>query len=140
MSKLLKETIENIKGANFRLTKSRKAIVGVLCQAQRPIIAAEISTKLEELNLKINRITIYRELCFLTQNNFVQKIQLVDHKMYYEIPAEHHHHLICTKCRKIKKITMGNHLQKQEKLICQRENFKFISHSLEFYGVCKRCA
>ena len=140
MSKIFKDTVENIKSNGFRITSSRRAIVKILCNAKIPITATQILNKLLDLKLETNRITIYRELCFLTENDFAQKIQLADHKMYYEISAEHHHHLICTKCRLVKKIILGNHLEKQEQDMCKKEKFKSVTHSLEFYGVCKRCA
>lgn len=132
--------IDEIRERGFRLTKNREAIVKIIDKAKKPITGTEILEMLLGMDLNTNRSTVYRELCFLTENNFVEKIQLADHKMYYEISKNHHHHLVCTKCKKIKKVFLGNHLRRQERLIGKKENFKSIQHSLEFYGVCNKCA
>jgi Fe2+ or Zn2+ uptake regulation protein len=140
MKNMNNKIIKNIKKEGFRLTKNRKAIVEILSSAKKPLRANQILVKLLKINPKTDRTTVYREVCFLIKNNFAQKTQLIDGKIYYEISNNHHHHLICTECKKVRKIVLGNHLIKKEREICKKENFKFITHALEFYGVCKKCA
>lgn len=139
MKNIAKETIANIKKGGFRLTKNREAIVKIISDAKKPLGATQILANLLKINPRTDRTTVYRELCFLLKNNFAQKIRLVDNKVYYEISGEHHHHLICTKCKEVRKIILDKHLINQEKKLCKKEKFKFITHALEFYGVCKKC-
>jgi Fur family ferric uptake transcriptional regulator len=131
--------ISEIKAEGHRLTKVRLAMLKILAKTKLPLNSATISTKLNALNVGANRTTVYRELVFLVENNIIKKIQFSDHKMYYEVCADHHHHLICNKCHKIQEIVLGEHLERQEKQIYKQKNFQVISHSLEFYGLCQNC-
>jgi Fur family transcriptional regulator, ferric uptake regulator len=94
--------------------------------------------KLNIKKIKPDRSTIYRELQFLTKNNVIIKnsISGID---YYEIPQDHHHHLVCMGCDSISKVEIDNHLEKQEKQIAKQNKFNIINHSLEFYGYCQKC-
>lgn len=132
--------LQKIKADGYRLTKIRKAMVMILCNQRCLIASSDMQTRLSKSHIKADRTTIYRELRFLLEKNIIRKIQLGDDKTYYEISAEHHHHLVCTKCNKIKEIVIGKHLEEQEKKIYKKEKFKITSHSLEFYGLCHKCA
>jgi len=129
---------EAIQSLGGRLTKTRKTIINVLLQNHCLLSKQELAKKLEVKNIKPNRSTIYRELRFLTRNNIIIKSAIagVD---YYEIPKDHHHHLVCMNCNSIDKVEAGDNLEKQEKSIEKNNKFKIINHSLEFYGLCNKC-
>jgi Fe2+ or Zn2+ uptake regulation protein len=129
---------KNIRAIGGRVTKIRREILHVLSGADCLMTQADILAHLKKQKMHPNRSTIFRELLFLTQNNIVVKntISSID---YYEIPQDHHHHLICLNCNSIKKIAIGSHLIKQEQQIVKQNKFKIIYHSLEFYGYCTNC-
>ncbi len=129
---------KTIKVSGGRLTKSKKAIADVLSENNCLLSKQELVEKLKVKKIKPDRSTIYRELRFLTKNNIVIKntIAGVD---YYEIPQDHHHHLVCMSCNSISRVEIGNHLEKQEKQIAKQNKFNIINHSLEFYGYCQKC-
>lgn len=134
----MKEFHQAIQSSGGRLTKIKKAIVDILSAHHCLLTKADLLDQLKEKDIRPDRSTIYRELQFLTKNNLIlhSTILGVD---YYEMPSDHHHHLICLQCNGIDKIEMGNHLQQQEKLIAKENNFTIINHSLEFYGYCHKC-
>ncbi len=132
--------LQTMKNDGFRLTKIRTAMVKILFDEHRPLTSSDIRAHLSSLRIKADRTTVYRELLFLAERDVVKTVQFADHKVHYEICVEHHHHLVCTKCNKVTEIVLGNHLEEQEREIYQRENFKVISHSLEFYGLCGNCS
>jgi Fe2+ or Zn2+ uptake regulation protein len=132
-------TIHNtIKTLGGRLTKTRNAIIEVLSENHCFLTKDEIVRKLHSKKIKPDRSTLYRELVFLTKNQIVRKntINGID---YFEIPQDHHHHLVCVSCNSIQSIDMGSHLEKQEKQIAKQNKFDIINHSLEFYGYCRNC-
>ena len=133
-----KDIFEKIREQGGRITTIRKKILRILSEKGCLVSQEKILANLKKQNQKPNRSTIFRELLFLTKNNIVLKntISGID---YYEIPHEHHHHIVCLKCKSIKKIDIGNCLEKQEKLVEKRNNFIIINHSLEFYGYCHKC-
>jgi Fe2+ or Zn2+ uptake regulation protein len=121
-----------------RITKIRKKIVQILSETNCLMTQTDILTALHKAQLHPNRSTIFRELQFLTENNIVMK-STISNTDYFEIPQDHHHHLICLKCHAITKIDIGNHLQSQEKKIAKQFKYTITNHSLEFYGYCRHC-
>jgi len=126
----------NLKGK--RITKIRKEIIRILSETHCLVTQTDIVTALHKARLHPNRSTIFRELQFLAGSNIVIKNTISDID-YFEIPRDHHHHLVCLKCHEISKINIGNHLESQEKKIAKQFNYTITSHSLEFYGYCGRC-
>lgn len=129
---------EKIQFSGGRLTKTKKAILDVLSQNYCLLSKSDLVEKLKVKKITPDRSTIYRELQFLTKNNIVIKNTIVGVD-YYEIPEDHHHHLVCVNCKSISRVKMDNHLEKQEKQIAMQNNFNIINHSLEFYGYCHKC-
>jgi Fe2+ or Zn2+ uptake regulation protein len=121
-----------------RLTKIKKTILDILSQSHCLLSKQELVEKMKVKKIKPDRSTIYRELQFLTKSNVIIKntIAGVD---YYEIPQDHHHHIVCMGCNSINRVEIGNHLGKQEKQISKQNKFNIINHSLEFYGYCHKC-
>ena len=127
-----------IRVSGGRLTHIKKAIVDVLSEKHCFLSKQALNETLRRKKIKPDRSTMYRELHFLIQNNIIIKntIAGVD---YYEIPQDHHHHLVCMHCHAISKVEIGNHLKNQEKEIAEHNKFTVINHSLEFYGYCQKC-
>lgn len=129
---------KNIRAQGGRITKVRKEIVQILCEADCLMSQADILARLKKQKIHPNRSTIFRELLFLTKQNIALKNTISDIN-YYEIRQDHHHHLVCVNCNSIIKVEIGSHLVKQEKQIAKRNEFNIINHSLEFYGYCRDC-
>lgn len=129
---------ERVQSSGGRLTKTKKAIIDILSETHCLLAKPKLIEKLKTRKINPDRSTIYRELRFLTENNVIAKntIAGVD---YYEIPQDHHHHLVCMGCDAISKVEMDDHLEKQEKQIAQQNKFHIVNHSLEFYGYCHKC-
>ncbi|MFB3896620.1 MAG: Fur family transcriptional regulator [bacterium] len=131
--------IAQLKSARFRITQARSKVIEFLLKTKLPVTASTICTVLNQRGNKFDRTTIYRELNFLIENNFVRQVRFNGKATHFELNSGHHHHLICIKCNAKKKIVLGKHLEHHEKLILEKEKFKVISHSLEFYGICNNC-
>lgn len=136
----LNELLAKVKNQGGRLTKTRIAILSGFLVANKPLSPCEIIESLEAQEIKVNKTTVYRELSFLLENNFIREVRLLEGKTaLYELSNEHRHHLICLKCRRIQNLSADHQLCHQEKIINQKNDFKVLDHSLEFYGICKKC-
>jgi Fe2+ or Zn2+ uptake regulation protein len=127
-----------IRSAGGRVTKLKRAIVEILTEHGCHLSRQEIIHRLKKKDMHPDRSTLYREFQFLVQNEIIEKNILGDTE-YYEIPNDHHHHLVCLKCEDIQKIHLQNHLQQEEKELAARNNFRITKHSLDFYGYCQKC-
>lgn len=129
---------KTIRISGGRLTKIKKAIIDILSTSYCFLSQQELVEQLRVKKITPDRSTIYRELQFLTKNNIIIKNTIAGVN-YYEIPQDHHHHLVCLSCNSISDVKIGNHLEKQEKQISKQHKFNIINHSLEFYGYCHKC-
>lgn len=131
--------LENLKKRGYRITGVRKRMVEILGGTATPISADEILAKLKAEKMRVHKTTVYRDLYMLRDEGVVQEIHLGDKKRRYEIPADHHHHLVCIQCKKIEDVSLEKDLDGMERRIASLKDFKIISHSLEFFGLCSEC-
>lgn len=122
-----------------RPTKTRRGILKIL-SGDQPCTAPEILDQLARAKVVVNKTTVYRELDFLLAKNILSEVMFKDGARRYEIRMSgHSHHLVCLNCRKVERVPLTHDLDGQEKEIAHRRNFKILSHSLEFYGLCPSC-
>ncbi len=134
-----KQILDQLRNGGHRITKARSAIIDFLLQTGQPLTASTICSSLNSRGLVFNRATVYRELVFLLEKSIVRQVRFAGKATHYEINSGHHHHLVCIKCNSVKDIVLGKHLEHHERQIYEKEQFKVVSHSLEFYGLCSNC-
>lgn len=131
--------LSDLRSKGYKITPIRVKLIETLLGSPDPLDVLEVMERLNKLNLKPNKTTIYRELEFLKSQVVLQEIEFGEGKKRYEISEDHHHHIICVNCRLIKDIPMEKDLNKQEKKVILEMGFKPIGHSLEFFGLCSKC-
>jgi len=122
-----------------RQTKTRQGVLALL-KKKSPLAAPVILAGLKKLGVSVNKTTVYRELEFLLNKKVISEIVFRDGlKRYEPKPSEHSHHLVCVDCQAVEQVVLDKDLDEQEKKISQRSHFKILHHSLEFYGLCRKC-
>lgn len=123
-----------------RLTRGRVIIVSLFAAAESPLTAETIIRNLRKAGASLNKTTVYRELDFLNEQGIVHDIEFGDGKKRYEISTrEHHHHFICLNCKTIIDVRLGKELDSLEKELVRTKNVQILRHSLELFGLCKKC-
>ena len=100
---------------------------------------AEILYKLMKTDYRVSLATIYNSLELLEECKLIIKHQIGGQFAQYEktFGSSIHHHLICTKCGKVKEFS-----DKQLRNSIQTKKFAhfYTSHySLYLYGLCHKC-
>jgi len=132
-------TLSSLRDKGHKITTIRKEVISIFSKAEKPLSAREMLKKLQNLGLSVNKTTVYRELQFLTDENYLIEVQLRPKEISYESKElMHHHHLICEICGKVDNVT--NCLADQlEENVLKKKGFRINRHSLEFYGTCAAC-
>jgi len=90
-----------------------------------------------------NLATIYRSLHLLEKMALVKRFDFGDGIARFELTQEegtaHHHHLICTRCFAIVEIE-ACFPEEFETRIAKTYGYHGVTHKLEFFGICPRCA
>ncbi len=139
-NKLKQKTIQILKENDYRLTKGKVEILLTLLKADKPI---KIEDVVKNLNIKLDIVTIYRAVNSFLGKDIIKKINLGDMAAYYEInhAEHHHHHIICNICGLVEDIEDCHAINLEKKTLQISKSFETInSHSLEFFGVCKKCS
>lgn len=114
-------------------------IIKIITEASHPLLASEILGKIRDCD----RATVYRNLTKLKEKQLVRIIEVGDGAVRYESANDHHHHLICLKCKEIERVDLPTIDEKRiEKLQVEfqkKSKFSFLEHSLEFFGLCFNC-
>lgn len=133
--------IDNLRDKGERITTVRKALIETLSTSSHPLSVQEILAVLKKKNINANKTTVYRQLELLQYHETVREVRFNDRSARYELAIgdDHHHHLVCIKCRKTEDVSFDEDLERHEKIIMQKNKFKVLQHSLEFFGLCAKC-
>lgn len=130
----------------LKITNQRIAILEVL--SNRPgkhLTAEEIYEYVREEHPEIGLATVYRTILLLSELNLIDKLNLGDGYVRYEISAKrheenshHHHHLICLECGSIYAF-QDDLLENLENRIKETLGFEVSDHEVKLYGHCIAC-
>ena len=137
------------RGCGHRFTIPRQAIIETLEKTSEHLSAEDIYLKVHKQYPNIGLTTVYRTLEVLAQMRLVFKFDFGDGRARYELShsdskKDHHHHLVCTSCNRIIDYTDFINeevelLNKTEKALSKKFNFKISNHLIQFYGLCEKC-
>lgn len=131
---------ELLKKHQLKRTAGRVGLLCALAKQSRPVSVATLS---DALRGEVDTVTIYRSLELFEHEGIVRRVYAHEGHVDYEFVHEgdHHHHVVCKKCGAIEDIDICNVLEIERRVLQGAKNFSEINgHSLEFFGLCKRCA
>jgi Fur family transcriptional regulator, ferric uptake regulator len=129
--------------ADQRYTSQRRQLVDLLAGAGRPLSIPEILGTQPGLA----QSSVYRNLDTLERAGAVRRVQGADEFSRYELDEEltgHHHHLVCTNCRRIADFEVApRHERSLERALdaaAARVGFQVMAHRLDLFGLCADCS
>ena len=126
---------EHIKKSGLSVTKNRIELLRGLDAVKKPITIDDLRN---HLMIPMNTSTIYRSLKALVDHGLVYQTDFREGVSYFEFHGKnHHHHIICTVCKKREKIDLC--LEKKFPTIQKEKDFIITTHIFELFGVCKNC-
>ena len=129
-----------LKSAGYKVTPARLALMEIFYTAQGPLGVHGIEKRLKT---KINQTTVYRTIEQFIAAGIVREVEDLGHgHAHFELNrGDDHHHLVCVSCGKIEDIQEAHSTALEAKALAKSKSFtKVTSHSVEFFGLCKKCA
>lgn len=135
-----------LKEKGMKTTSQRLAIFEVLAnEPDRHFTAEEIYDKVKQTWPEIGLATVYRNIQKLSEFGVIDKLNLDDGFIRYEIgdpdrdrTRHHHHHLICEECGGVFAFE-DDLLEQLENRIRDTMGFIVSDHEVKFYGRCRSC-
>lgn len=136
-----------LKEKGLKVTTQRVDILEALeMRPDKHLTAEEIYEIVKEKNPDIGLATVYRTIQLLAELNLIDKLNLGDGFIRYEIgnrdedrKGHHHHHLICLSCGNVLTFE-GDLLDTLENQIQKSMSFEVVDHEVKLFGYCKECA
>jgi Fur family ferric uptake transcriptional regulator len=82
--------------------------------------------------------TVFRAVSGLERDGLINRIDLGDGKVHYELRDAHHEHIRCDECGRVAEVA-GCVLLGAASAVTRSTGFKVTSHQLLFSGICPAC-
>lgn len=137
---------QKLREKGLKVTQQRLLVLSVLeLNGGRHMTAEDVYELVSEDYPEIGLATVYRTLQLLWEMQLVDRINLDDGCVRYEIghllsgeSKHNHHHLICRACNKVIPFD-ADLLDDLERHIEESAGFHVLDHELKFYGLCREC-
>lgn len=128
-----------IASGGRRLTRQRVVVAEALASARRALSAQELYERLRPAHPSIGRATVYRALEAQVEDGMASRFERDGHvSAYIACDAEHHHHLVCTRCQRVEDLS-EEVVAPLLSSVQRRHEFQVDHAALDFYGLCAAC-
>lgn len=125
-----------------RATRQRSAVEALLDGHNGFRSAQELHGELRRAGDGIGLTTVYRTLERMAEAGEVDTLRSDSGEVLYRRcrnEGQHHHHLICRKCRLGVEIEVTD-LENWAQRVAEAHGFSDPSHDIEIFGICRDCA
>lgn len=133
---------QRLGATRLRYTTSRRRVVTVLADAERPLTIPEILAA----DPALAQSSTYRNLAELIAARVVHRIVSGEEFSHYELAEDltaHHHHLVCTRCGRVEDFTPSERLEADLHhslaQVAEAAGFEVDLHRLDLVGTCAGC-
>ena len=134
-----------LQARGYRLTAARRAILAALTAAGGHVTADELAAAVALAARdggapRVGRMTVYRTLDLLGELGLLRPVYQGTGAAHYVLLLDgHHHHLVCSRCRRVIEFDECA-LAELAETVGRRYGFAVEGHLLEFYGRCSNCS
>src|SRR5258707_6076355 len=133
---------DSLRQRGVRLTRQRQILLDLIDQSGEHLDAERLFKLAQQVDPKLNRVTVYRTLKLLKVGGLVDELDLMHHsgdQHYYETRMKQEHaHVICLRCGRVEEF-FGEPLQKLRKQIASHFGFEIVLARTEVGGYCSHC-
>lgn len=131
--------IDELRQVALKATPARLEALNVLEHTNMPLDVASLKSELKKRGVNADPATVFRMMNAFEEKGLITAVHLQENKSRYEYAGkENHHHFICENCGLISDIT-DCQIGSIEKKLRLKKGFMIKRHSLEFFGLCKKC-
>ena len=134
-----KKVLAVLRQQGYKLTPQRRAVIRVVTSSPDHLTPSAIYRKVHKENPDIGLVTVYRTLEILDRLGLICQLHAGNSCRSYTVTtSEHHHHLICSKCRAVVAFARCG-LEEMQRNLADETGFRIDDHLLEFAGLCPAC-
>ncbi|MCE5312375.1 MAG: transcriptional repressor [Nitrospiraceae bacterium] len=133
--------MDRLKKTGMKLTPQRMAIVKHLDGNKSHPSAEDIHKAISPKFPSMSFATVYNTLESLKDNGLIKELTIESGKKRFDPDISDHHHLICTKCRKI--VDLPEDISMPQPALASAgmiKGFRILSAQINLYGICPGCS
>jgi Fur family transcriptional regulator, ferric uptake regulator len=141
MSEWVPHARETLEQAGYRQSAPRAAVMDALDELGCSVTAQEISERLRARGEGVGVASIYRALQLLDELRLVRRVDVGEAVARYEPVhpgGEHHHHLLCERCGKVRAFEDAE-LEDAIERLATRFDYAVDAHEVTLRGRCPAC-
>lgn len=130
-----------LQEAGLRVTDHRLTVLATVAKVKQPVTVYELVESLRKKE-NIDQATVYRNLSTLHEAGLLRRLDFNHGHAHYELETGRaSHQLVCHTCETVEKIEGISVDDAVKKMLKKSRKFKnTTTHSIEIYGLCKKCA
>lgn len=134
--------LQTFEQMGLRTTRPRRLIAERLAElacSSGDFATDDLWHELQQVDPQIGRATVFRAVDLLVEQGLLDRVTFPDGSHRYRVcGAEHHHHVICTRCHRAVEVAA---CLPDEALaaIAAATDFTVQGHSVEIFGLCPQC-
>ncbi len=128
---------DRYRGLGSKMTPQRMAILDYLTGNTSHPSAEDVFRAIRRTFPTLSFATVYNTLDALKKRGMLRELTGDPAKKRFDPDPTPHHHLICTRCRRIVDVRAGYRLQVAER---DRAGFEITGSHIEFLGICPACS
>jgi Fur family ferric uptake transcriptional regulator len=124
----------------LRPTRQRRAVAAALAECEEFRSAQEIHESLKAAGTNVGLSTVYRALQAMADAGELDTLRSeAGEAVYRRCSGSHHHHLVCRSCGATVEVE-GPAVERWTRSVAAAHGYADVSHTLEIFGTCSRCA
>jgi len=123
---------------SLKRTRQREAILDVFLEVSGHISSDDLYQRVREKHPHSGYTTVYRTMKIFCEAGLAIERSFEDGVTRYEIPHEHHDHLVCVRCGRIVEFECRM-IESAQDRIANEYGFRLLRHRHELYGHCPDC-
>jgi Fur family transcriptional regulator, peroxide stress response regulator len=137
-TELLEQFATKCRAHHLSLTPQRIAIYKALLDDRSHPSPDKIYQTIKPEFPTISLATVYKTLETFEQNGIISRVTPIHNTVRYDIKTDHHHHVVCIKCKQIMDIE-SKELDALKIPDAVAKKNKFIDFSVHISVICKGC-
>ena len=121
-----------------KLSKKRQMIIDTMKAKKRHMTADEVHTELRESGETMGIATVYRNLNYLYEHGYLNRVQHHTLGYIYDVSLEKHYHFKCNVCGKVSDLDV-KYQDFLNEMVKEEIGSDIVSHDIIFEGICNEC-
>jgi len=129
-----------IRARGLRDTLQRGRVLEAFLNTEDHVSVEELYRIMNRRKRKVGYATVHRTMKLIADCGLAREVIFDDGVARFEhlYRHEHHHHLVCTRCRKVIEFKSED-MERGVKAILEQHGFEMESHHYKIYGICNEC-